>query len=1140
MRLLNRFSRSAAEPGRNDPCPCGSGRKFKHCCANKPAAVVSARPVPEAASGPEPRLKRIAALREAGRFLEAARQAETTIAQYPADAGGHNELGLVHLVAGRAAEALPCFLRAARLAPDVAQHHAHAGFALEQLGRDNEAVTAYRQAVRLDPHHPEALERLGIVLLTFDLREEAMGFFRRAADAQPDTAAGAINRARVLFDDGEAAEAEALLRRTVAQYPAHTEAKRTLANTLRERGDFAEAIPLLQEATEGSPVQAATAYFDLVMSQRIGPDDQPMLDRMLALLDYRPLSQIGRQRVHFGMGKALDDLGDYDAAMRQFDAGNRIAARSQTFDRSHFGAGVQRLIDGTTAEFLLAHQDLGSVSDLPVLILGMPRSGTTLVEQIVSSHPAVAGGDELPFWNHAAERFGKAGETDLSEAYFQRIAAAYEQVLRRISSAASRVTDKMPGNFLWIGLFHLVFPKGRIIHCRRHPVDTGLSNYFANFSARMPFAYDKGDLAFYYRWYERLMAHWRDVLPPGTMLEVDYEDLVDDPERVTRQMIGFLGLPWDDACLRPEDNDRVVKTASQWQARQPTYRTSKERWRRYEPWLGELRTLLDPDEPDMAPQPESGDPKIGVSRRLRAAGRLDEAIAALQQAIRDSANDPVLYNDLGTLFLATEQVDLAIECFERALGLHPNFAKAQYNLGAGLEGRGQPEAAIVAHRRAIAADPSLANAYSRLGNLLNTRGALDEAQACFRQAAALTEDPADRALEEAKILLMEGRSAEAEAALRQSLALNDRNSLAHAMLGNLLGETGRFDAAIKSLETAIELDPDRVGAWHNLTLLRKTGQAERSFVDRMAGRLRRPGRTESDKIVLHFALGKAHDDLCDYEAAIHHYDLGNRLEHGRHLFDRDALTAEIDRQIATYTVDSFARGTAAGRDSALPLPILGMPRSGTTLVEQIVSAHPKVGGGGELTFWTERVAKPESIERMADDYLALLRGLAPGAARVTDKNPFNFLHIGMIHQALPNARMIHTRRHPVDTCLSIFFTRFATAQPFAYDREDLVFYYREYERLMAHWETVLPKDRLLTVDYEDLTADPESVIRPMLAFVGLEWDDACLMPERNQRQVRTASVWQARQPVYRGSVARWRHYRPWLGELRALLRPGDE
>jgi len=1046
---------------------------------------------------------------------------------------------MVHLYAGCARDALPCFMQAVRLAPRVAENHYNAGWALQELGRDGEAITALGQAVAIDPHHVEALERLGILQLNHGMGEQAFDCFRRVASAEPNSLLGRLNHAKVLVEEGQRAAGEAFLQQTIAFYPTSSEAKRFLAAILRERGEFAQAMPLLEQATEGSPVQAATAYFDLAMSKRIAEADQPMLRQMQGLLDYRPLSEIGRQRVHFGLGKAYDDLGDYAAAMRHFDAGNRIAAAARPFDRAHFGAGVQRLIINSTADFFQANRGLGSASELPVLVLGMPRSGTTLVEQIMSSHPEVAGGDELTFWNNAAEAFGRLGGADATPDYVNRVAAEYTMVLRRIAPTARRVTDKQPGNFLWIGLFHLAFPKGRIIHCRRHPVDTCLSNYFANFSSPMPFTYDKGHLAFYYRCYRRLMQHWREVLPRDAMLEVDYEELVADRERVTRQMIDFIGLEWNDACMRPEDNRRAVKTASMWQARQPTYTTSVERWRRYEPWLGELRELLDDANAATAEQPLSDNASIPIAWRLREAGRLDEALSVLREALRKSPHDPVLYSDAGAACLLSNQVDLAVDCFERAIGLCPHFATAHYNLGAALERQGRPADAVVALRRAIALKPDMGPAYSRLGNLLHAQGARDEALECFRRAGNLLTNPADQEMEEAKLLLAEGRSAEAEPKLRSVIALDPANSLAHATLGDLLGESGRFEEATALLRKATEIDPNRVGAWHDLAIFTKVSDADRSWLGQMEDLLAQPGRNDFDRAMLHFGLGKAHDDLGEYAEAIRHYDQANQFEHRKLTFDRVAFAGQIDRLIETFTPDRFRRRAGQATASELPLCILGMPRSGTTLVEQIVSAHPAVAAGGELTFWSDHAGAADGAGAaggLAADYLALLRRIAPEAARVTDKNPFNFLWIGLIHLALPRARFIHCRRDPIDTCLSIFFTRFATPQPFAYDRGDLVFYYREYERLMAHWRGVLPPDRLLEIDYEALTADPGRLTRQMIAFSGLEWDDACLRPEHNQRAIRTASLWQARQPVYRRSVQRWRNYEPWLGELRDLQR----
>ncbi|MGH7154763.1 MAG: sulfotransferase, partial [Acetobacteraceae bacterium] len=667
-------------------------------------------------------------------------------------------------------------------------------------------------------------------------------------------------------------------------------------------------------------------------------------------------------------------------------------------------------------------------------------------------------------------------------------------------------------------------------------VDTCLSNYFTNFSSPMPFTYEKGHLTFYYKCYQRLMVHWQTVLPPGTILDVDYEELVADRELVTRRMIAFLDLDWNEACLRPEDNLRIVRTASMWQARQPVYRSSTERWRRYEPWLGELAELLDDAPPTDVIEPVSDSPGIPAARRLRDAGRFDEAIAALQKALKESPHDPVLYTELGVLCMMTDRPDSAGDCFERAVGLNPNFAAAHYNLGAALERQGRPVDAVVALRRAIALKPDLGAAHSRLGNLLLSQGAQDEAKECFRRAAGLLTDPAEHNLEEAKLLVAEGRAEEAKPLLRHVITLDPGNSMAHAILGDLLGQEGEFAEAVSLLRRATELEPDRVGAWHNLTILTKVSATDRPLVDAMEEMLKRPGRSDFDRTMLHFALGKAYDDLGQAEPAMRHFDQGNTLERRKLSFDRAALAEAVDQAIATFTPASFTRHAGSRVSSELPLFVLGMPRSGTTLVEQIVSAHPAVAAGGELTFWTDHDAgaTPAAGPRLGMEYLALLRRIAPDATRVTDKNPFNFLHLGMIHLALPGARVIHCRRDPIDTCLSIYFTRFATPQPFAYDRADLVFYYRQYARLMAHWRAVLPGERFLEIDYEALTEDRDSLTRRMIGFCGLPWDDACMAPESNRRPVRTASIWQARQAVYRTSVARWRRYEAWLGELQEL------
>jgi hypothetical protein len=282
--------------------------------------------------------------------------------------------------------------------------------------------------------------------------------------------------------------------------------------------------------------------------------------------------------------------------MRHYDAANALKGRLRRLDRVGLAAEYDAIIARFRGETVSPPQGAPTNpdDDLPVFIFGMPRSGTTLVEQILSSHPAVAAGDELPFWNEHTSGDQASRLDALDAGALAQAAEAYRALLRGIGLRARRVTDKAPGNFERLGLLHLALSGARFIHCRRHPVDTCLSIYFESFGAVEGYASNRGDLAFAYRQYERLMEHWRGVLPPDRFTEVRYETLVADREAETRRLVEFCGLDWDDACLASERNARVVKTASMWQVRQPVYATSVDQWRRNESWLGDLRELLQP------------------------------------------------------------------------------------------------------------------------------------------------------------------------------------------------------------------------------------------------------------------------------------------------------------------------------------------------------------------------------------------------------------------------------------------------------------------------------------------------------------------------------------------------------------------
>jgi hypothetical protein len=313
--------------------------------------------------------------------------------------------------------------------------------------------------------------------------------------------------------------------------------------------------------------------------------------------------------LRYALGKYFDDVAEYEQAFMNYRRANELAARARpAHDRRRVSAGIDQLIE-LGQEWVSRMRNDANRSERPVFIVGMPRSGTTLAEQILASQGAVFGAGELPFWTtaasrHAATRDGDGaarggGEAarDVGEsgegASLARLAKEYLSLLRRLSADALRVVDKMPGNFLYLGLLHAALPQARIIHLRRNPIDTCLSIYFQNFGALHSYANDLEDLAHYYREYVRIMDHWRRILPAGVVLEVWYEELVEDPETWSRRMLEFIGLPWVASCLDFHRSTRPISTFSKWQARQKISASSIGRWRNYARFLGPLRTLAD-------------------------------------------------------------------------------------------------------------------------------------------------------------------------------------------------------------------------------------------------------------------------------------------------------------------------------------------------------------------------------------------------------------------------------------------------------------------------------------------------------------------------------------------------------------------
>jgi Flp pilus assembly protein TadD/LPS sulfotransferase NodH len=536
---------------------------------------------------------------------------------------------------------------------------------------------------------------------------------------------------------------------------------------------------------------------------------------------------------------------------------------------------------------------------------------------------------------------------------------------------------------------------------------------------------------------------------------------------------------------------------------------------------------------------------LALATELLRAGRPDEAIAPLRDAALLEPSNPIIQHDLGLACLEVGRVPDAIAALQRAVASNPRYTDAHFRLGIALEKLGNIGGAIAAYDSATKLLPSLTEAWFRAGAVLYTLGHRDGAIGCFRRAAATGRKTSFGQLGKARALLIEDRNHEAEQILREMLVADPRNAMAYDLLGTVLSELGRFEEARACFERTIAIAPLLAGSYYDLVQCRPVASADKGVLQEMKSALATPGLEAGQLLRLHLAIGKAAEDLGDYALAMQNFDAADAVRRGSRAFDSAAFSIEIDRLITRCTPEFIARAPELGSSDATPVLIIGMPRSGTTLVEQIVSMHPEVGAGRELHFWNQRGAEwhrsgaagddTQFLAKAAADYLGVLRAIAPRAARVTDKMPFNFLWAGLIHVAFPRAIFIHCRRAAVDTALSIHQTHFHPSLAFPTGGAELVEYFRSYQRLIDHWRSVLPADRFIEVDYEDLTRAPEPVIRRIIAACGLAWNDACLRPECNPRAVNTPSKWQTRQPIYRTSVARWRRYEPWLGPLRALV-----
>ena len=550
----------------------------------------------------------------------------------PGDSQIHNNLGNALAEMGEYNQAIEHFHKAIALQPAVADSYFNLALALDETEAFDDAIAAYQKALSLNPDIPQALANLGRLHRQANNLANAEKNYQQALELKPNLHSALMGLAAVYRDIGDYVRAlryyqqlldarsddvialtllgdclakldryeEALeqIKKALVVKPDNAESHFGLGTCLQALGRFDEAAQSHRKALSLQPDLTEAAYnLVLIDSQSLGENDLEKLSQRSA---DESLDESTRINLHFALAKAYHDRGSYDKAFTQLRVGNDIKSKSNPFSPEVYEDYIERIITVLDKAFFESHIDYGLETEVPIIIVGMPRSGSTLVEQIISSHAQAYGAGELNDMRILAKRIPEIMNTqqqepeclaDISREIIGQLANEHLRKLNNLSNGADRVCDKMLGNFLKLGLIYLMFPRARIIHCQRNPLDTGLSCYFQNFARGLRFTYDLEHLGIAYRGYLKVMEHWRQVLPMQ-MLEVSYERMISDQEATSRELIEFCGLDWDENCLDFHQQQRGVKTASFWQVRQPIYKSSVSRWRHYERQLEPLIKVL--------------------------------------------------------------------------------------------------------------------------------------------------------------------------------------------------------------------------------------------------------------------------------------------------------------------------------------------------------------------------------------------------------------------------------------------------------------------------------------------------------------------------------------------------------------------
>jgi tetratricopeptide (TPR) repeat protein len=1084
----------------------------------------------------------------------------------------------------------------------------------------------------------------------------ARALLERALDLAPIYAGARADLVQVLRTQSEDGRAVVHTAYLVAQAPSSVTYRALHADALRAVGDLHAAIPMAAQLVGEDPgnaqfrsVYAQALHFagrrdDSVREFRACLAAQPGMgaaywglaelrggfltdddvDAMRRHASDPSQDKHSRKLMQYALGQALEQRGDLGGSFAAYEAGAALArdiaaGDGELYDPELDADQLRRRRAVFSASALASRPTTTNVVNTPIFVLGMPRAGSTLVEQILASHSRVEATLELPVLGNIVRDLGSSRRLVTPDAYpecLQTLGLAERVSLgeRYLSEAAvyrrtdrPYFVDKRPWNWLDAGLIEMILPHAKIIDIRREPMAACFAMYKQMLANDATFSNDFNDLAEYYTNYTAMMAHYDRVMP-GRIHHLPYERLVEDTDTEIRRLLDYCGLPFEESCVRFWENDRAVATPSAEQVRRPIFREALQQWRGFKPWLGPLEDALAAAEAakTAAPQPEGYEYALtlgamsmheaaieemrkvtarapthpGAWRKLgewlRLAGHDEEADDAEARATlnaasnsqwlptRDPRTSPQLAAAEGVFDEQLSDLDRdgQMDALREQLLRYPTDAAAAHALSRLEWQDGDEMTSMGLLERTMQLSPRHHRARADLSIMLMTRAyftrAVEETATLIRQAPL---DPEYRAIR-CDALRSVGDFPAAQAMMEDLLKEQPRNARFWLNYGQILHYRGKRDESERAYRTCLDISPTMGESYYGLADL-KSGTLTEADVATMRGLLAGTGLQSSERMYMDYALGNALERAGDFAGSFAAYQEGARLFHGFFLargdaHDERAFIERIRRLKRVFTATNLAgRGAPrAASPSATPIFILGMPRAGSTLVEQILASHSQVEGTRELPLirdimrdlahsrsmivenaYPQRLLElsPRQLANLGERYLREAKIYRKTDRRYfVDKRPWNWLEIGMIHLILPQAKIIDVRREPMAACFAMFKQVLIDGSDFTYDLHDLGRYFTEYVSTMNHYQAQLP-DRIHFLQYERLVDDTEGEVRRLLDHCGLPFEPACLRFWETERAVSTPSAEQVRSPIFRGALQQWRHYEPWLGPLKAAL-----